>query len=279
MLGPVLWRRRPAIRSDATDVTDDVTRRSALVLAPHPDDETLGCGALIARKAAAGAAITVAIIADGRHCHRSATVSPAEIAQMRRAEVAEAIRRLGVPDGCLRQFGFEDLTLTDRESDLVELVANLLQEVTPDEVYATGAFEPHPDHAAVGRAARRAIVATGSSARLMEYPIWVWNQLWHGGPVRMRPRLAAAAEAALLMTRRMRPVKVAVGQFRDIKAKALDAHASQLRRPDHVPETEFWCTIPEALLAAAADDVELFVPWQPRKSSRAASGSLVNRAW
>jgi len=49
----------------ARDDTATSAARSALVLAPHPDDETLGCGATILRKRAAGTPVHVLIVTDG----------------------------------------------------------------------------------------------------------------------------------------------------------------------------------------------------------------------
>ena len=65
---------RTALGRTAHDLTDVVATRSALVLAPHPDDETIGCGATILRKVAAGTPVTVFVATDGRHSHRSAAL-------------------------------------------------------------------------------------------------------------------------------------------------------------------------------------------------------------
>ena len=57
---------RSALRTVARDETSTTGTRSALVLAPHPDDETLGCGATILRKVAAGTPVHVLVVTDGR---------------------------------------------------------------------------------------------------------------------------------------------------------------------------------------------------------------------
>jgi hypothetical protein len=74
-IGVVGWARRgirSALKWSARDFTDSAAGRAALVIAPHPDDETLGCGATILRKVSAGSSVTVLIVTDGRHSHRSA---------------------------------------------------------------------------------------------------------------------------------------------------------------------------------------------------------------
>ena len=52
---------RQLLLSRAEDMTPETATRSCLVLAPHPDDETLGCGATIMRKLAAGTSVQIVI--------------------------------------------------------------------------------------------------------------------------------------------------------------------------------------------------------------------------
>jgi LmbE family N-acetylglucosaminyl deacetylase len=263
VLGYLLRFRRRHVKKVATDVTEASTKRSALVLAPHPDDETLGCGAVILRKVAAGTPVTVVVVADGRHSHRSDHLPPAALGQMRRSEMVQAARRMGLAEANLRQLGYEDRTLTAHEDELVGVIAGLVKEFEPQEVYVTGAFEPHPDHAALGRAARRALAQVdGAPPLLMEYPIWMWSQMWHGIPTTWANRMAAVRAALEVLAIRRRAAVVDATPFVNAKMHALDAHVSQLRRPAGVPESDAWWGLPQPLMDAAADSVELFVPYR-----------------
>ena len=78
-----LWRRE--LQRRAVDETLGAAGRSCLVLAPHPDDETLGVGALIARKRAAGTRVRVLVVTDGRGSHVSSVLDPDALAAVRRA--------------------------------------------------------------------------------------------------------------------------------------------------------------------------------------------------
>jgi LmbE family N-acetylglucosaminyl deacetylase len=245
---------RTATRISARDVTAETARRSALVIAPHPDDETLGCGATVMHKVAAGSPVTILVASDGRHSHRSSFLSPSQLAELRTVEMAEAARRLGLPPEGVRWAGLVDGTIAEHEGRLAEVIADLIAELRPDEVYATCADEPHPDHAAVGRAAQAAVKADGG-ARLLEYPVWLWNS-W---PVRRDDRLASTVDAVGKVVRRA-AVAVRTAPHRAAKLHALEAHASQLRRPAQVPATEEWPGLPGPVLSAAADSVELFFP-------------------
>jgi GlcNAc-PI de-N-acetylase len=56
---------RSLLRHLGTDVTHSAARRSCVVIAPHPDDETLGAGATIMRKVDAGTPVHVVVATDG----------------------------------------------------------------------------------------------------------------------------------------------------------------------------------------------------------------------
>jgi LmbE family N-acetylglucosaminyl deacetylase len=267
VLGPALRLSRGAILRLAPDVTAITARRSALVLAPHPDDETLACAGVIMQKLAAGSRVTVVVVADGSRSHPG---MPARLGQLRHAEEIEAMRRLGLPEDSLRQLGYPDQSLTGHEDELVGVVESLVKELSPDEIYVTGIFEPHPDHSALGRATRRAVARRaaehgGAGLVVMEYPIWLWSQLWHGIPVPLSTRLSMARSAMSVLGLARRGAVVRLDDLATQKAFALQAHESQLRRPEGVPASTPWWGLPSELLAAAADPVELFLPWRPRR--------------
>jgi len=255
--GAVRRAARGVITRTARDVTAAVAARDAVVLAPHPDDETLGVGATILRKLAAGARVTVVVVTDGRHSHASPVLPPAELARRRSLEMAEAARRLGLGADAVRRVGLEDGTVAAHEDALVAALAALLDELRPAELYTTGAGEPHPDHAAVGRAARRAALAavrpSAPGPEVLEYPVWLWGA-W---PLTAGRRAGSVLDAARTVVGR-RAVAVRTGAHRDAKRFALDAHASQLRRPAEVPDDAPWAVLPPDVLAAALGDREVF---------------------
>ena len=152
--------------------------RRAVVLAPHPDDEVLGVGGLLALLARTGTPVQVVTVTDGEASHPdSAAVTPAELAGRRAAEsvaalaalgLRAAVRRLGLTDG-----GADTLeqavaaALTDDADDADHRVG------TGDWLLAPWVGDGHPDHEAVGRAALT--VAGRIGARLIAYPIWAWH--------------------------------------------------------------------------------------------------------
>jgi LmbE family N-acetylglucosaminyl deacetylase len=109
-----------------------------LVLAPHPDDEVLGCGGVLAQAAATGSEVRVVILTGGQ--------AQGE-AEQRRAESAEAARRLGLPEPLMLDLA--DRSLTPDDSELAERIRTLLLEVRPRIVLVPSPAEVHPDHRAV----------------------------------------------------------------------------------------------------------------------------------
>ena len=84
----------------------DAVRRlgRTVVLAPHPDDESLGCGGLLALLAQAGCQPHVVVVTDGAQSHPgSAAYPPARLRALREEEAREAARHLGCTIGFLRQ--------------------------------------------------------------------------------------------------------------------------------------------------------------------------------
>ncbi|MBX0300720.1 bifunctional PIG-L family deacetylase/class I SAM-dependent methyltransferase [Cryobacterium sp. 1639] len=179
-----------------------------IVLAAHPDDETLGAGGLITAAAGRGIPVTVVVATNGEASHpHSPTHTPDDLAAIRRVEVVTAVHALA-PDARVRLLDLPDGDLTQHHNSLEEA---LWDEAMTDQTgggsdretadaagaeTAAGATsastwlvapwrqDGHPDHAVAGTAA--AMVARRTGARLLEYPIWAWHwstpddEIWPG---------------------------------------------------------------------------------------------------
>lgn len=223
-----LWRTILSAR--AVDVTTRSAQRSCLVLAPHPDDETIGCGATIARKRAAGAAVHVVVAADGGSSHPSSRVIDRDrLVAIRRAEAVEACRILGVAEERVRFLGHPDDSLRERAAEVAEQLAEIIDEVRPDEVLVTCEHDWHVDHQGLNLALRLAL-ARGADVAAAAYPVWWWaDGPWTVGPPEQSlPATALRFIAAPLgALRTARPQRVATGRFLEVKRAALAAYRSQ----------------------------------------------------
>jgi LmbE family N-acetylglucosaminyl deacetylase len=145
-----------------------------VVVAAHPDDETIGVGGLLQELHAAGASITLVVATDGEAAYPGLD-GPArrELGRARRVELADALRVQGLADAPVHWLGLPDSGLADRVPELTDRLAPLLADA--DAYLAPWTSDPHPDHRAAGAAAAAAAPVT---ARGWAYPIWTWA--WTG---------------------------------------------------------------------------------------------------
>ncbi len=200
----------------AADFTQQLTLQDCLVLAPHPDDEVLGCGGTIARKVRNGARVMVAFMTDGRQ----GMPGPVDRAvRVREQEARNAARRLGLSPDNLVFLRFEDGKLHEHIAAAREVVQRLIGSLQVREVFAPYRREYHVDHLATWHIAQS---CGHEGVQLLEYPIWYGPWLWH--------RLGWRARGAALTHLRdiARCVKVDISPVADIKRHALAAHHSQV---------------------------------------------------
>lgn len=147
--------------------------QQAVIVAPHPDDETLGFAGLMLQLAAAGHHLHLIAVTDGTASHTGSTHWSAErLARQRPIESERALSILGCEgQTTLERLGLPDTAVTQHEAALFE---HLAAQLTADHVVLTiWRGDGHPDHEATGHACARACEATG--ARLIEIPIWTWH--------------------------------------------------------------------------------------------------------
>jgi LmbE family N-acetylglucosaminyl deacetylase len=204
---------RPLLLSRAEDVTSQTAARSCLVLAPHPDDETLGCGATIMRKLAAGTPVQVVIAADGRHWYQSDKLSVDALNEIREEEARRACAILGLPGENIAFLRFEDRRLADHRGLLRDRLFDILDTMNPEEIFVPSIIDTHPDHRVLAELGRELAQARRDRFPVLyEYPIWFWDpRIW-----RVRHLLE------------LRPRIVRTEEFRMRKREAIAAYRSQV---------------------------------------------------
>ena len=160
-----------------------VDARGLLVIAPHPDDESLGCGGLIAACRDRGLEVRVILWTDGTASHqRSRTYPAGRLASLRREEAHAAGAALGLGLDQMTEFGLRDGRAPlggGRLRQAADRIANELRVHDIGTVCTTWLHDPHPDHLSAYRAACLAARETG--ARVLCYPVWSWTlpeQAW-----------------------------------------------------------------------------------------------------
>lgn len=152
--------------------------RRVLVVAPHPDDESLGCGGLVATLAPRGAAFRFVFVTDGGASHpRSQTWPKPRLVARRKAEATQALYRLGVGAQPRLFLELADAAMpTERSPEwqsAAARVAGLVREFRPDLALLPWRRDPHCDHRASWKLARTAMVCAGTHPLTLEYAIWL----------------------------------------------------------------------------------------------------------
>lgn len=168
LLAPAL-QVTAALTGSTPSLLPPVARR-VLVLVPHPDDEAIGAGGLLALLAARGARIDAVLATDGE-ATIGARLPGHEIARRRRAEFVRSLAILGGPAGVAHTaLGLPDGDLSARRADLAGSVAAALTATEPDLVLAPWPLERHPDHRAVAAGLLDALDAgAGAGAAVWTY--------------------------------------------------------------------------------------------------------------
>lgn len=142
-------------------------QRQTVVISPHPDDETLGAGGLIASQRQFGLPVIVIAVTDGEAVYNGAP----GIATLRRAEQIAALAELGIDAPAVIRLGLPDGGVAAMEDELEKLVAPFVQRDTL--LVSTWRHDPHADHEACGRVAER--LAMQANAELISYMFWAWQ--------------------------------------------------------------------------------------------------------
>ena len=195
-----------------------------MVLAPHPDDESIATGGVLLRAASAHAPVRVLYMTDGENnpwaqrvtegIWRITAVDRCRWGARRRREALEALACLGIPPGAVRFLGLADQRLTDLLVDAEgEAVRRLVGEIAawrPTELFVPSLLDRHPDHSATAILAQIALAQSGREAR---------------------PKVLTYTVHAPVAWRGERTVRLQVlsRSERDAKEQAILCHASQLR--------------------------------------------------
>ncbi|WP_375446510.1 PIG-L deacetylase family protein [uncultured Fibrella sp.] len=191
-----------------------------LVLAPHPDDESLGCGGTLALLRRAGFSVHVIFISDGTQSHPNSATYPAHrLRDLRETEAIEALRELGVSE---KEATF--LRLPDRNVpvpnapgfvEVVGQLATILQSFGPTTVLVPFERDPHPDHRATYQLLQGAMAQLPEPLHVLEYLIWLWELGRPDDMPRTNERLVLSVDISPVMAE---------------KKQAIAAHRSQVTR-------------------------------------------------
>ena len=182
---------------------ETLRRQRVMVVAPHMDDEVIGCGGILLLHRTLGSEVRVVFVSDS-----SGAVADRGLAKrlrhIRRAEmmkVSDVLALAGVVE-----LGFADGSLMSHESAIAARLAQELGAFNPDQVLCPFPADGHADHQATAVALALATRLAGWRGEVLAYE--VWSTLW--------PNMA-----------------VDIGAVADEKARLIRMYASEMGDRDY----------------------------------------------
>ena len=218
-----------------------------VVVVPHPDDEALGCGGLLALLRRAGQPVAAALVSDGTMSHpHSREFSAVARRELRYAELRHALAvldaaedetlYLGLPDGQVPSAGpaFEEAAAK---------LADFLTQRQAETVLVPWRRDPHPDHRASSQLTSAALARLPTPPRRLEYVVWAWER---------------AAPDDLPQPGEGTGFRLDIEPVLAQKQRAIAAHRSQLA-PGIITDDPDGFLLSESMLAHFAQPVEVFI--------------------
>jgi LmbE family N-acetylglucosaminyl deacetylase len=192
-------------------------KRGLLIIAPHPDDESLGCGGLIAAARAHNIPVEIIVVSDGVGSHpNSRSYPPPRLRSVREQEAVVAAAELGVSDASVKFLRMSDKSVPStgpQAERAISEIAEIGLSCGADVMAVTWQHDPHCDHQAafaLAVAARRFM----PGVRLYTYPIWGF-----------RLPVDCAVETEI-----PQGFRLMIDEYLPIKRRAIAAHRSQVTR-------------------------------------------------
>jgi len=222
-------------------ISAEVLAFPTIVFAPHQDDETLGCGGLIALKRQLGIPVKVVFMTDGSSSHDN-YVRAEDLAHMRRAEAVEACRELGVPGQDVVFLDFPDGKLNNHLPEAVAATASHLSVEEASHILLPYSGDTTADHIFTRQVVLEALRQTNvnDGCVVHEYPVWFWYH-WPW----VKPKTESRRQQPRVIWRGLQAIWhrlvdltefVEVSEVLGHKKKALAAHQSQMQRPPEHPQ-------------------------------------------
>lgn len=183
--------------------------RCLLVIAPHPDDETIGAYALMTRLRRRGVAVRILVVTDGGASHTASPTWPWQrLIRERRCETLRAVRSLGIFRGDVTFLGLPDGRLVHEARRAHRLIEGAIRRAPkPLLVIAPSRSDDHPDHRVVAASVgfrRHACV------RRLAYPVWP-----AGAAIRYARVVTLSAQERLAKRRTIRSYRTQAGRIAD----------------------------------------------------------------
>lgn len=188
---------------------------TTLIVAPHADDESLGCGGVISLLRKYEQTVYILLLSDGTLSHPNSKKYPAEkLRDLRENEMLDAAEILGVTAENIIFCRYPDRNVPTIQHEgfdaSVASISKLMDKIKPQSIFVPWRRDPHPDHQAAFQLISN---AETFNAKIYEYPIWL-KELGEQGDL-------PTAEEAM-------PFRLNIAKVLDKKHRAISQHRSQI---------------------------------------------------
>ena len=196
-----------------------------IVVAPHPDDETIACGGIIQKYLEKKSTITIIYITNGENAYSHIysiyeNPSPSELGIIRKEEALRALEILGLSSKDLIFLEFNDGSVAEQYNIIKEKVKKILYKYKPNLVYVPYKNSSHNDHKATFKIVYDAINELGIKVKLYSYLINIkYNRLYF----------------LLLLYLKIKGKKLVIhniSKYSNKKLKAIEQYKSQINSPN-----------------------------------------------
>jgi len=176
------WIRNKRFRNSLSSVDISVDR--LMVIAPHPDDETIGAGGLIAMQRARSLPVSVVFLTKGEASHLSCCgIDSAIVAARRQEQAKKAMAWWGVNKEALYWLGLPDSGIPNDKhpafKKTVEDLAGIIIQESPDAIFCTHPNDGWLDHTNAAQLVKTVSQQKGLKAKIYWYYIWAAFNLNH----------------------------------------------------------------------------------------------------
>lgn len=150
---------------------DDLSEKKILVLAPHPDDEIIGCGGLIAKAKKNGSDVKVVYLTDGNVGVSDKKLSNSQRAKLREGEARSAAAIIGLSNSDLIFWRYQDGKFVSNQTS-IKLLNNLITTYLPDIIAIPFISDPHSDHSETSKLLLKSLKALNIDPQILQYEVW-----------------------------------------------------------------------------------------------------------
>lgn len=161
------------LRNAVTMIKDYVTLWNCVIVAPHPDDETIGCAGLIQQLLEAGKRVDIIYMTGGGKSHSEfCDIDETTLIENRRNLAKESAAILNLPQENLHFLDYPDGGIA-YECEETGKLNSLLKELNPEAVFITHKGEGWSDHIKTGEIVK-SLLHDNNKTAIYEYCVWFW---------------------------------------------------------------------------------------------------------